>query len=68
MMELVLVVCLTSTPNRCEERSIGLYPDISAMACLVQGQPQIAVWSEQHPELSVTRYSCRDTNARAQRA
>ena len=68
MMELVLVVCLASAPTRCEERSIGLYPDISATACLMQGQPQIAVWCEEHPGLSVARYSCRDVSARDQKA
>lgn len=67
-MELVLVVCLSSSPHLCEERSIGLYPDISAMACLAQGQPQIALWIEQHPGLAVARYSCRDVNGREQRA
>ena len=49
MMELVLIVCLQAAPERCEERSIGLYPDMTAMACVMQGQPQIAAWIETHP-------------------
>jgi hypothetical protein len=59
MMELVLVVCLHVAPERCEERSIGLYPDMTAMACVMQGQPQIAGWIETHPEVRVRRWTCR---------
>lgn len=68
MMELVLVVCLHAAPDRCEERSIGLYPDMTAMACVVQGQPQIAGWIETHPEVRVTRWTCRGTRNREMKA
>jgi hypothetical protein len=68
MMELLLVVCLQLAPDRCEERSIGLYPQMSAMTCLRQAQPQIAVWSESHPWLRVTRFTCSDTARRITRA
>jgi hypothetical protein len=68
MMELLLVVCLQVAPDSCEERSIGLYPEVSAMACLMQAQPQIAVWSETHPELRVARFTCRDSAARVTKA
>jgi hypothetical protein len=61
MMELLVVVCLLAAPERCEERSIGLYPQMSAMACMRQGQPQIAVWTESHPGLRVSRWTCRDS-------
>ena len=68
MMELVLIVCLQVAPDRCEERSIGLYPDMTQMACMMQGQPQIATWSETHPEVRVTRWSCRGLNERGMKA
>jgi hypothetical protein len=68
MMELLLVVCLQVAPDRCEERSIGLYTDMTAMACMMQAQPQIAVWSESHPELRVARFTCRDSATRVTRA
>ena len=68
MMELLLVVCLHVSPDRCEERSIGLYPQMSAMACLQQAQPQIAAWSETHPGLRVARFTCRDSATRTTRA
>ena len=68
MMELLLIVCLQVSPDRCEERSIGLYPAMTAMACLMQAQPQIAVWSETHPGLRVARFTCRDRATRITRA
>jgi len=68
MMELVLIVCLQLAPDRCEERSIGLYPQMSAMTCMMQAQPQIAVWSESHPGLDVARWSCRDSATRLTKA
>lgn len=68
MMELVLVVCLQAAPDRCEERSIGLYPDMTAMACIAQGQPQIAGWIETHPGVRVARWTCRGTRDREMKA
>ena len=68
MIELVLVVCLNGAPDRCEERSIGLYPEISVMTCMMQAQPQIAVWSERNPQLKVARFSCRDSATRFSKA
>jgi len=68
MMELLLIVCLQVTPDRCEERSIGLYPDMTAMACMMQAQPQIAIWSQSHPNLRVARFTCRDSATRITRA
>jgi hypothetical protein len=68
MMELVVVACLHVALGRCEERSIGLFPEMSAMACMMQGPPHIASWNQTHPELRVTRWSCRDTRNHPARA
>ena len=68
MMELVLVVCLQLAPDSCEERSIGLFPEMSAMTCLMQAQPQIAVWAETHPGFRVSRFHCRDSATRLTKA
>ena len=64
MMELVLIVCLQAAPQSCEERSIGLYPDVTAMTCMMHGQPQIANWAETHPGLRVQRWTCRGASER----
>jgi hypothetical protein len=63
-MELLVVVCLQAAPDSCEERSLGLYPEMSAMTCLLQAQPRIAAWSQAHPRLRVSRFSCGDSARR----
>jgi hypothetical protein len=68
MMELMVVVCLITAPDRCEERSIGLYPEMTAFTCVMQGQPHIAAWVAAHPDLRVTRWTCRDSERRLTKA
>ena len=68
MMELLVVVCLYVAPDRCEERSIGLFPQMSALTCMMQGQPHIAAWSVAHPELRVARWTCSDPSRRLTKA
>lgn len=68
MIELLVVVCLSAAPDRCEERSVGLYPDLSLLTCVMQGQPEIAAWIDRHPELRVQRWTCRDSATRISRA
>ena len=38
------------------------------MTCLMQAQPQIAAWAETHPELRVSRFTCRDSATRFTKA
>ena len=38
------------------------------MACVMQGQPQIATWTETHPGLRVARWTCRGTAGREMKA
>jgi hypothetical protein len=65
MIELAFVVCLTLTPDVCEEQRIAHLPEIGLMACMMQAQPQIAEWIATHPGLTVTRWSCQFSDQRA---
>jgi hypothetical protein len=58
MIELLFVACLSTAPDRCEERSL-LYLDISPLTCMIRAQPELAKWTETHPAFTVTRWSCR---------
>ncbi len=57
MISLILVVCLSATPDICREER----PPIeiaSPMVCLIQGQ-QIAVqWLEEHPKWQLSGWRC----------
>jgi hypothetical protein len=57
MITLVLVVCLSTTPESCrEERPIV---DVSsAMACMLQGQQYAIEWLEEHPKWHLSQWRC----------
>jgi hypothetical protein len=68
MIELAFVVCLRAMPAECEERSMTYLPDATLMSCMMQAQPQLAQWSEQHPNMTVSRWSCQYSDARPVKA
>ena len=55
MIELACVACVKTMMRLCEERSIVFLPGVSLSACMMQAQPELAQWSESHPDLRVTR-------------
>jgi hypothetical protein len=68
MIELAFVVCLRSLPVLCEERSMSYLPDVSLMGCMLGAQPQLAEWSQQHPNLTVSRWTCQYAGSRPLKA
>ena len=58
-MELILFVCLVSTPATCREEfvSVSLEP-IPATRCMGGAQPMIAEWTAAHPRWRVARWRC----------
>jgi hypothetical protein len=68
MIELAFVVCLRSLPVLCEERSMSYLPETTLMGCMMQAQPQLAEWSQQHPNLTVSRWTCQYADGRALKA
>lgn len=57
-MELVLIVCLSSAPERCEQIYLRQDMPVSMMQCLFNGAKQAARWAEEHPGYVVKRWSC----------
>jgi hypothetical protein len=64
MIELAFVVCLATLPDQCEERSISYLPEVTLMGCMLGAQPQLAEWSHQHPNLTVSRWTCQFSDDR----
>lgn len=62
MIELFFIACLSDRINHCEERSL-LFANTTLMTCLLQAQPQLAMWSEMHHGWSIKRWACRHYNA-----
>jgi hypothetical protein len=59
VFELVLIVCLSAQPDRCEE--IYLREEAGAgsmMQCLFNGPKQAARWADEHPGYVVKKWRC----------
>ncbi|SLN44359.1 hypothetical protein PEL8287_02250 [Roseovarius litorisediminis] len=57
MIELIFITCLSASPADCQERSL-LYTDISAMACVMAAQPELAKWAQSNPRWRIMRWRC----------
>ena len=55
---LILTICSISTPGNCSEARLQFSAEESMMQCMMQAQPYIAQWSEEHPDARVTRWRC----------
>ncbi len=57
MITLVLIVCLSTTPNVCHEERPPV--DVaSPMACMVRGEQIAAEWVDEHPKWTLTGWKC----------
>ena len=58
MLELVLIVCLSAQPDRCEQIYLVEETAPNMMQCLMSGPTQAAKWAETHPGYVVRRWTC----------
>lgn len=57
-LEVVLLVCLVTQPDACEERYIPVENSGTLAACMWQSQPYIAEWSAAHPKYTIKKWHC----------
>jgi hypothetical protein len=57
MITLILIVCLSATPDTCREERPPI-DVVSPMACLVQGQQIAAEWLGEHPKWQLAAWRC----------
>jgi hypothetical protein len=62
MIELYFIACLLRDIEHCEEHSL-IYAETSLMTCMMQAQPQLAMWSEMHGGWHIERWACRNYNS-----
>ena len=62
MIEIVFLACLGAEPTTCADRSLVL-SDPSPMACVMEAQPQLALWLEDHPGWVIRRWTCQPQGA-----
>ncbi len=58
MITLILVVCLTATPDVCREEQ----PPVevaSGTSCMIQGQQLATPWLDEHPKWALKGWRCK---------
>jgi hypothetical protein len=59
MLELLLSVCLVHAPERCKDVALTYSAEsLTPFQCIMGAQPEIAKWSEGHPNWTVKRWTC----------
>jgi hypothetical protein len=60
MIEIAAVMCMFSSPEQCRDISLNFEAEtVSPASCMMNGQMELAKWSEVHPGWRVARWSCR---------
>jgi hypothetical protein len=58
-VELILTVCSLAQPVACDERRLMIEIESgSPRDCMMHSMPFIAKWSDEHPNVTVTRWRC----------
>ena len=58
LLELVLVVCLSTASGRCQTIYLREDEPGNMVQCLSSGAKQVAKWAEEHPGYVVKHWSC----------
>jgi hypothetical protein len=59
MLELIVSVCLVQDPGRCKDVHLSFIADtVTPHQCMMNGQIEIAKWTEGHPNWRVMRWTC----------
>lgn len=63
MIELVFMACAVGEPNACREHAFQ-YVDITTMTCMMGAQPELAKWTNQHPNWEIRNWKCQHVDQR----
>ena len=66
MIELLFVVCMTTSPEQCKNQSM-LYTDITPNQCTMGAQPELAKWVNQHPNWTIKKWECQTVDLTSQK-
>jgi hypothetical protein len=58
LIEIVLTVCALSLSDHCEDQHLQFAPGMSLKQCVINAQPYIAHWINEHPKWLVVRWRC----------
>ena len=58
LIAIVITVCALAEPNRCEEQRLEFSSQFSLSQCVMNAQPYIAQWVDEHPKWMAVRWRC----------
>jgi hypothetical protein len=58
LIELVVTVCALALPSQCEDQHLPFSADMSLNQCVMNAQPYIAQWINEHPKWVAVRWRC----------
>jgi hypothetical protein len=59
LIEVVVTVCALTLPDRCKDQHLPFSADMPLNQCVVQAQPYIAQWINEHPKWVAVRWRCK---------
>ena len=64
MIEVIMTVCALANPSQCEEQHLQYAGQGSLRQCVMNAQPYLAQWINEHPKWSIVRWRCDVPHAR----
>ena len=58
LVELIVTVCALSLPSQCEDQHLSFKANMSLNQCVMNAQPYIAQWINEHPKWVAVRWRC----------
>ena len=58
LIELIVTVCALSLPSQCEDQHLSFPANMSLNQCVMNAQPYIAQWINEHPKWVTVRWRC----------
>jgi methionine aminopeptidase len=58
LIELVVTVCVLALPSHCEDQHFPFSANMSLNQCVMNAQPSIAQWINEHPKWLAVRWRC----------
>jgi hypothetical protein len=58
MIEVIMTVCALANPSQCEEQHLQYAGQGSLRQCVMNAQPYLAEWINEHPKWSIVRWRC----------
>jgi hypothetical protein len=60
MIEIAAAVCMISSAQHCRDIVLSFEADnVTPVSCMMQGQIELAKWTEGHPNWRIAHFACR---------